>query len=145
MPIGPIEDSDKLYSINQYMLRIIEVLNTMGGGGGGGGGLATEAKQDDAITELQSLVTKLDSLITRFLTQQLTPSISRTSVAGTIVAGKNSVSISSIGATDFIVNGVTIPGSFGAFNISTNDDFNTLDAITYDPNGGELLIVTLEV
>ena len=66
--------------------------------------------------------------------------IIRATNAGTVTAGKNSVSFGNVGAANATVKGVTLkPGE--TINFDAGAINNTLDAIAYDATGTELLII----
>lgn len=71
-----------------------------------------------------------------------TPAMFRTSAAGTVTAGKRSVSIRNAGAANGTVLGANLlPGEVVNFDAASLKD--TLGAITYNGTGTDLLIITL--
>ena len=68
--------------------------------------------------------------------------VSRPTVAGTVAAGANSVSIANVGTGNGTVKGVTLkPGETISFDAGAVN--NTLDAIDYVATGTEFLIITV--
>ena len=71
-----------------------------------------------------------------------TPTMVRTGAAGTILAGKKSVSFFNGGATNATVLGAALkPGEEVSFSVQAPSD--TLTAFPYDGTGTDLLITTL--
>jgi hypothetical protein len=87
----------------------------------------------DVLTAITGITINVDP-------EAKTTTIIRATAAGTVTAGKNSVSFGNVGAANATVKGVTLkPGE--TINFDAGAINNTLDAIAYDATGTELLII----
>ena len=86
--------------------------------------------------------TTLGLVNTKLTAVTVTPALIRTSAAGTITAGKRSVSVANVGAASGTLLGTTL-GANETVNIDAGALNNTLGAIAYDATGTEFLIITL--
>lgn len=111
-------------------------------------GLASEATLSGIATDITNIDTNIGSILTSInsiltLVQELsnnvrTPSFSRQTAAGSILAGSYSCSIMNVGGANGTVLGSSIsPGESLSFNA---DSSNTLGVIAYDATGTELII-----
>lgn len=69
---------------------------------------------------------------------QADPVLSTVTTAGTVAAGAASVTLVGTGAGNILIDGEVVPGKVTiTFSVNHPD---TLDAISYDPQGGAILI-----
>lgn len=101
-------------------------------------GLASEST-------LQQIENNTDGIETLLAPRTLAVSIQRVTNAGTITAGKYSVSFASVGMGDSIIDAATLK-SGEVVSVDAGALNNVLGAITYDASGtnAELLITTLQ-
>lgn len=89
---------------------------------------------------LQGITAVINALTGVTLGASRTSNIIRPTNAGTITAGKYSVSIANVGAANGTVKTITVkPGE--TVNFDAGSINNTLDSIAYDATGTEFLII----
>jgi hypothetical protein len=94
------------------------------------------------LKSISGLLSGTITVTTTSIPSTATPALSRVTVAGTVAAGKKSVSIMNTGATNATVLGAVLkPTESVSFGTSLQGE--TLAAIAYNPQSSELLISTL--
>ena len=132
--------------------KLDEILSQLSSGGNGG--YATEAKQDDIITEIQNTRTELqnpsalatqakqDDVIAELTGSQRTINAVEVTTAGSTTAGVQSVSLLFDG-NGGTLNGVSVPNRYFA-GYSPNGINDTVNSISYTPptTGSGRIIIT---
>jgi hypothetical protein len=89
---------------------------------------------------IASILTAITGITINVDPEAKATTIIRATTAGTVTAGKNSVSFGNVGAANATVKGVILkPGE--TINFDAGAMNNTLDTIAYDATGTELLII----
>jgi hypothetical protein len=107
--------------------------------GNKGNNFPFQLKVLQGITDLITAITGVSISINP---QVRATNVVRTSAAGSVSAGKYSVSFGNVGAANGTVKGVTLK-PFETINFDAGTLNNTLDAIGYDATGTDFLIIYL--
>jgi hypothetical protein len=107
--------------------------------GNKGNNFPFQLKVLQGITDLITAITGVSISINP---QVRATNLVRTSAAGSVSAGKYSISFGNVGAANGTVKGVTLK-PFETINFDAGTLNNTLDAIDYDATGTDFLIIYL--
>jgi len=125
--------SGSKHSNGSWQLSVLQLLGQIAAGGGGGGGCPCPSSAQEAT--LAQVLTKLTAV-------SATPGLIRAIGAGSVAAGAKSVSVyNAENANGLVLGQIIKPGE--SLTWSAGDMNNTLDAISYDGTGTELVITTV--
>lgn len=126
VPIGPLEYVNPQYVLNDILLQALAINNNT----------ANTATNTFLTAGSTGVIEANTTGVTR------TPTMVRSSAAGTVTAGKRSVSIRNAGSGNGTVLGANLlPGEIVNFDAGSLKD--TLGAIAYNGTGTDLLITTI--
>lgn len=147
VPVGPLVYVNPQYVLNDIYLQAIAINATT---------TSIDTKSTSIVTNTANTVTNTNTIITNTGTIATntanidtntasvvrTPTMIRASAAGTVTAGKRSVSFRNAGSANALVLGANLlPGETVNFDAGSLKD--TLGAINYNATGTDLLIITI--